>query len=183
MWRPLRDADQFDPETRSNTASAPLNAQQVDLVVGKSVNNSRPNQAEVITFTVSVTNRGPNTATNVSLSDIVPTGLTVLSFLASQGTYDPVAGIWTIGAVTTTIPATLQIDARVTTSAVKVNRASIIALDQPDSNTANNSDQVTVTPRRADLASASPSISKPDVSDIVTFTSRLNHGRPRSAAH
>ncbi|HEX3152354.1 MAG TPA: hypothetical protein VHR66_30050 [Gemmataceae bacterium] len=175
-------ADQFDPETRNNTANAPLSAQQVDLVVGKSVNNARPNQDEVITFTVSVTNRGPNTATNVSLSDVVPAGLVVVSVLPSQGIYDAGTGVWDVGAVTTVIPATLQISARVTTPAVKLNRAAIISLDQPDANPANNSDQVTVAPRRADLAvTKTVNDPRPDVGDTVTFTVRVTNKGPDAA--
>ena len=172
----ITEADQFDPETANNSASAPLNAQQVDLVVGKTVSNARPNQDEVISFTVSVTNRGPNTATGVTLSDVVPAGLTVLSSDPSQGIYDSATGIWTVGAVTTVTPATLTIQARVVTPAAKLNVASVISLDQPDANPANNSASVSVIPQQADLAvTKSVSDSRPDVGDTIVFTVRVTN--------
>jgi uncharacterized repeat protein (TIGR01451 family) len=172
-------ADQFDPVTANNSASAPLNSQQVDLVVGKTVSNARPIQDEVITFSVSVTNRGPNSATNVLLSDVLPAGLTFVSAAPSQGAFDQATGVWTVGTVTTATPATLVIQARVATPAAKLNRASVISLDQPDANPANNAATVSVIPQQADLAvTKSVNNARPNVDKTVQFTITVkNNGK------
>ena len=52
-------ADQFDPDTGNNTASATETPQQADLAVTKTVSNPTPNVGDTITFTVTLTNPGP----------------------------------------------------------------------------------------------------------------------------
>ena len=44
-----------------------------------------------------VTNNGGAQATNVSLTDSLPAGITYTANTTSQGTYDPATGLWTIG--------------------------------------------------------------------------------------
>ena len=56
--------------------------QQADLVVVNTVSATAPNVGDVITYTVTVTNNCPQQATNVSLQDVLPSGL---SFLSTTG--------------------------------------------------------------------------------------------------
>ena len=58
------------------------------------------------TFTVTVTNNGPNTATNVIVTDPFITGFT---FTPSTGTYNQATGIWNIGTLANGATATLTI--------------------------------------------------------------------------
>ena len=58
-------ADQFDPNTGNNTASATETPQQADLALTKTVSNPTPNVGDTITFTVTLTNTGPDAATSV----------------------------------------------------------------------------------------------------------------------
>ena len=51
---------------------------------------------DVITFTVTVTNAGPDFATGVQLSDPLTAAFTYLSD-DSGGTYDPATGLWDVG--------------------------------------------------------------------------------------
>ena len=46
----------------------------IELALEKSVSNESPNVGESVTFTLSLRNDGPETATNASVSDIVPAG-------------------------------------------------------------------------------------------------------------
>ena len=82
----ISDADQFDPDTGNNTASATETPQQADLAVTKTVSNATPNVGDQITFTVTLTNNGPDAATGVQVTDLLPAGLTFVSANASQGT-------------------------------------------------------------------------------------------------
>ena len=55
---------------------------------------------DTITYTVTLSNNGPNTATGVQVTDLLPAGLSFVSATPSQGTYDPGTGLWTVGTVT-----------------------------------------------------------------------------------
>ena len=46
----------------------------VDLKVKKSVSNNTPNVGDVLTFSIEVANNGPDTATNVRVTDVVKSG-------------------------------------------------------------------------------------------------------------
>ena len=61
----ITDADQFDPNPANNSASATETPQQADLAVTKTVSDATPNVGDQITFTVTLTNAGPDAATGV----------------------------------------------------------------------------------------------------------------------
>ena len=86
-------------------------------------------------------NNGPNAATNVTLGDLLPAGLSFVAAgtAATQGTYDGVAGVWTIGTLAGNATATLTIQALVAASTPQTNTAAITHSDQFDPIRANNS--------------------------------------------
>src|SRR5206468_4081072 len=59
----ISQTDQFDLNTANNTASISVNPQQADLAVSSTVSNARPNVGDTVTFTVTLTDLGPDTAT------------------------------------------------------------------------------------------------------------------------
>ena len=181
----ITHADQFDPDTANNSASATETPQQADLAVSKTASNATPNVGDTVTFTVTVTNNGPDSATNVGVSDLLPAGLTFVSATPSQGTYDPVTGLWTIGTITTAAPQTLAIQAQVASSAPQTNTATITQADQFDPDTANNSASVTVAASQpSDLAVAkSVDNPAPNVGDTVTFTVTVTNNGPTAATN
>ena len=79
-------ADQFDPVSGNNSASATETPEQADLALGKTVSDARPNVGDTVTFTVTLTNLGPDPATGVQVTDLLPAGLTFASATPSQGT-------------------------------------------------------------------------------------------------
>ena len=93
----------------------------------KTVSNPTPNVGDTITFTVTLTNSGPDAATGVTVTDLLPAGLTFVSATPSQGTYDSATGVWTVGTVATGAPQTLTITATV----VSPDRADQHGDDQP----------------------------------------------------
>src|SRR5262249_53245945 len=59
----ISHADQFDPDPGNDTASATATPQQADLQVTKAVSDGTPNVGDTVTFTVSLSNQGPDAAT------------------------------------------------------------------------------------------------------------------------
>ena len=140
----ISDADQFDPNTANNTASATETPQQADLSVTKTVSDATPNVGDQITFTVTLSNQGPDAATGVQVTDLLPAGLTFVQRDPSQGSYNNVSGVWTVGTVSPGAPQTLSITATVVSPAAQTNTGTISDADQFDPNTANNTASATV---------------------------------------
>src|SRR4029453_6389480 len=131
----------------NNQASASTNPQEADLALGKGVSDATPNVGDQITFTVTLSNSGPNTATGVQVTDLLPAGLTFVAAIPSQGSYSSVAGLWDVGAVSVGFSvASLTITATVVSAAASTNTASLTASDQFDPNPANNSASASLDP-------------------------------------
>jgi hypothetical protein len=81
----------------------------------------------------------------VTVTDLLPAGLTFVGATVSQGSYVAASGVWTVGTVTTTGPQTLLIQATVTSATSQTNAATITSSDQFDPTTANDTSSVTVT--------------------------------------
>jgi uncharacterized repeat protein (TIGR01451 family) len=178
----ISHADQFDPNTGNNSSSATAIPQQADLAIGKTVSNAQPSVGETIMYTVTLTNNGPATATNVTVMDLLPAGLSFVSATPSQGTYSNGTGVWTVGTITTSGAQTLFMQALVVSPNPGVNTASISHADQFDPNVGNNSASVALVPTQADLA-LGKIVNDPDpnVGDTITFTVTLTNNGPGTA--
>lgn len=68
-----------------------------------------------VTYQISVVNNGPDQATGVTLTDLLPTGLTAAAGngAVSQGTYNAATGLWTIGTLNNGATATLTLSGTV----------------------------------------------------------------------
>ena len=85
------------------------------------------------------------------VTDLLPAGLTFVSATPTQGTYNAVTGVWTVGTLTNGAAATLLLRARVDSPVARTNTATIAAADQFDPNPANNTRQ-----RHRDAAAGRP---------------------------
>jgi uncharacterized repeat protein (TIGR01451 family) len=180
----ISHADQFDPVTANNTASATETPLQADLAVTKTVSDSSPNVGVTVTFTVTLTDAGPGDAMGVQVTDLLPAGLTMLTATPSQGTYNAATGLWDVGTVSPGSPQTLTIQTRVDSPTPQTNTATITHADQFDPVTANNTASATETPLQADLAvTKTVSNSTPNVGDTVTFTMTLSDNGPATATN
>lgn len=126
-------------------------AQQADLAISKSASNPTPALGSQVTFTLTATNNGPDAATGVNATDVLPTGLTYVSD-DGGGAYDASSGAWTIGALAASASATLHIVATVDSSDQICNQVSIGASSPLDTVPGNDNAEVCVSaPRSADL--------------------------------
>jgi uncharacterized repeat protein (TIGR01451 family) len=129
-------------------------ASKADLAVSSKVDNSGAALNSNVKFTITVLNKGPDTATTVALTD-VPTGLTYVSSAPTEGTLDPVTGIWTIGSLAKGSSATLvMIDTVTSTSATNTSMAA--SPHELDPNVANSTAKV-VLGRATGVAGTQPS--------------------------
>ena len=165
--------DQPDPVARNNSAAAIVNgAANADVGVTKTVDRPAPLVGETVTFTVTVTNRGPSPATGVVVTDALPAGLTFVDAMPSQGTYT--APNWTVGTLSETgsaATATLTIVATVTAPGALVNTATITQQTEVDPNAANDSASVTLNAAESANLKVTKSLtrSSPHVGELLTF--------------
>jgi len=91
----------------------------IDLAIAKVVSNATPNIGDTITFTLTVSNTGPDIATDATVTDIVRPGFTYVAGSIAGGTTsddsDPTgAGLgWTLASVPVGSPITLTFDVTV----------------------------------------------------------------------
>jgi uncharacterized repeat protein (TIGR01451 family) len=177
-------ADQFDPDTNNNTASASLNPEQADLALTKTVSNPRPNVGDTITYTVTLTDNGPNDATGIEVDDLLPSGLALVGSNPSVGSYNPATGLWSVASLAHGARATLTLTAHVVSPDAQTNTATIGAADQFDPDTTNNTASSTATPQQADLAiTKTVNNPRPNVGDTITFVVMVMDNGPDAAAN
>ena len=91
----------------------------IDLMIAKAVSNPTPNVGDVITFTLTVSNAGPDLATNATVNDVVLAGFTYVPGSIAGGTSsndsDPTVGglNWSLANVPVGSPVILSFDVTV----------------------------------------------------------------------
>ena len=127
----------------------PFNA---DVGVSMALDNSAPVEGDTVTYTITATNNGPDPATGLTISDVLPSGLTFASVSSTQGGYS--ADTWTVGTLGVGGSETLTLRATVDTGVggmTITNTASVASLNETDSNASNDSASASLT-----VASGSP---------------------------
>ena len=154
-----------------------------DLVTEKSLasgSSATPAIGDTVTFEISVTNNGAVDATNVTLTDQLPAGLTAASGngVTTAGTYDAATGIWTIPTLTNGDTQTLTLEGTVDAGQegqTITNTTTPAVSDQYDPSTAGDD----LTEAVIVDSPASPSLSMTKVADspgpftvgdVVTYT-------------
>ena len=145
-------SDQYDPDSIPGNSSpfeddhdiATITPQIADLSLSKEVNNATPFAGEVVTFTVTVTNSGPETATAISVEDVLPDGYiyTASSIAGGDASDDSSAPTltWDVNSLVSGASVDLTFQAEVLDSGNHTNVAQVTACDQydPDSVPAND---------------------------------------------
>ncbi|MDC6350625.1 gliding motility-associated C-terminal domain-containing protein [Zeaxanthinibacter sp. PT1] len=179
--------------TNTDSTTIEVNALS-DLELGKSADNTTPNVGDEITFTITVTNHGPDKATNVRILDNIPIGFIPVS-AANNGTISGNKIEWSLAEVAVG-QQQLTYKARVNpptgTAGEFRNMVQVTALDQqdPDSDPKNDDGdqseddeaQFTIPTPTADLM-LTKTIDKNEatVGELVVFTISVRNQGPYSA--
>ena len=115
-----------------------------DLTIHKTVDNLNPFIGEQITFTITVSNAGNDSFSDIVVDEVIQSGFTYVGYQSENGTYDPTTGKWTIPYLGANETATLTITVVVNPTGNYSNVATIISGD--DSNPTNNTSDVVVEP-------------------------------------
>ena len=150
----VNSLDQSDSNSSNNSASSSVTVSTgsgtgADIGVTKSVNTDRPVVGSQIVFTINAVNYGPQAATGVTLTDLLPSQVTFVKYQATSGTYDRTNGVWNIGSMASGASAVLQITATVVKQDNFTNIVRVTTSSPTDPNTTNNQAQVTVTSTQA----------------------------------
>ena len=154
---------------------------KVDNEVGKSVSKEVADFEDVITWTITIKNNGPNNSTNVTLRDVLPDGLIWLSD-TSNGRYDRDAGVLTLENLSVGEKFSFDITTVVNATGVIVNKANVTS-NELDINMTNNyaEESIFVNPA-ADIAVVkSVSNAKPSYRDRVIWTVVISNNGPDTA--
>lgn len=178
-----------DDYAEASTVPIPTSA---DLSLIKTVNNSAPLVGSQVTFSLEITNSGPQSADSVIVTDLLPDGYTYVSYTTTAGNYDSGTGLWNVGILPVSASHTLQITAVVNPAGNYTNTAEVTASSQPDPDSAPNNGitteddyaEATAVPiaASADL-SLTKTVSSPAplVGSQVTFSVQINNAGPQAA--
>jgi large repetitive protein len=167
-----------DPNTANNSASAATNLATADLAVTKSAAPATVAAGGNITWTIGVTNNGPNDATNVTLSDTLPANTTFVSLNQTSGpTFNCTTGATvtcTIATLTAGTSASFTLVAQTspsTPAGTISNTATVTAASPFDPTPGNNTATSNTTVALVDLSLTKSGSASPVVAgSVTTFT-------------
>lgn len=178
----ILSSDQGDSNLFNNVYEAPIYVGGTDLVISKVVDDIIPTIGDTVTYSITVLNSGPNTATTIEVYDVLPAGVTFSSYSSTQGLYSTGSGIWSVGTLTTSGTATLDLLATVdvgTGGSTITNYANLWGFDAYDPVDTNDSASVSIDVKAADLAiSKVVDNATPDEGTDVVYTITLTNLGP-----
>jgi len=120
-----------NPANNSDSAIVTVGP-NADLSLTKTISDTTPQVGDVLVYTLTITNAGPDSTDNVVVTDTLPPTVTYAGVnTASQGTFD--GTLWTVG--TLGMGASAQLDITVTMNSnggTTTNVAEVTASDLPD---------------------------------------------------
>ena len=190
--------DQVDPSTVGDDLeeAVTVGVPAADLVTVKTLasGDATPNEGDIVTFEIAVNNSGPDAATNISLADFLPQGLTATvnnGNVDGGGSYDPATGVLSIATLASGATVTLTLEGIVDPGQggnVITNTTTAATGDQVDPSTVGDDleEAVTVVVPTADLVTVktlASGDSTPNEGDIVTFEINVTNSGPNSASN
>jgi uncharacterized repeat protein (TIGR01451 family) len=131
----LASAFEYDWDESNNYDDAEVNILPVaDLAIEKFTDNPNPKYGDLITWTLKVTNMGPNDAANIIVTDALPDGVKFIKSSDDEN-YDGIT--WHVGGLKSGQSRELAVQCRVTSTGSIKNIANVVG-DYHDPNMDNN---------------------------------------------
>lgn len=189
----ITSLDQVDGDDTNNSDDEIVRVRATDVQVTKSVDNPTAAEGDTVVYSISVTNNGPSRATNITVEDNLPTGLTYVSDNAATlidsatnvTTYNPATGVWSVGLLNAGSSLTLEITTTInagTTGTTLNNTATITNVEEGDTNSANDDDSATIAVSGLDLSlTKAVDNPAPNVGDTVVYHIVVVNNGPANA--
>ena len=171
---------EYDWNESNNNDSEKISVNPIaDLAVIKLVNDTNPNYLNLVKWTLIVTNYGPNDATGVTVSDVIPKGLKIVDVIG-DGEYED--SLWYVGDLADGEYKQLDIICKVLTTG-EVTNAAVIWADQDDPDLENNEDENYIDVPPASDISITKTVSKYkySVGDLVKYSIKVTNNGPDNA--
>ncbi|MBK8492580.1 MAG: DUF11 domain-containing protein [Saprospirales bacterium] len=170
------------------------------MSLNKTASPSTANVGDVVTFTITLSNAGPNPATAVSVKDYVPAGFGSITAISDAGTLSGSTITWsgiTVPVGANTVTRTFQATVLAPTYApgeykntAQVTASAVYDPDSQPNNMVNNTpaqddeDDAVVTVLEADLSlTKTVDNATPNVGSTVVFTITVNNAGPDAATN
>ena len=182
---------EIETDTANNSDSVLLELVETDLAIVKAGNVDPVDAGDPLTYTLTVTNNGPDSAAGVSVVDTLPSDVTFVSGNVDgnpgQVSFDSVTGVLTgnIGGMTNgqVSVVTVNVTVGANPAATLSNTATVSATPNTDSNPANNSSSITTAVNRfVDLAISKVSTGTPISGQDVTYSLTVTNTGATDAA-
>lgn len=146
---------QGDPVPANNRDSVTIGSRSADVALNLVADDVTPDAGQVVGFTATVANGGPDAATGIGVAIVLDAGLGLSGFVPSQGLFDAASGAWAVGDLAAGSTATLVLGAGVAAGTAGRGLsvgATIVSVGTGDPVPANDSSVATVTVTSVDLA-------------------------------
>ncbi|MCL2115851.1 MAG: hypothetical protein FWH29_06490, partial [Methanobrevibacter sp.] len=173
--------------TASNSSTSSTGRADISPIVNLTINKyanvtGGVNFGDYVTYTINVTNHGPDTATNVTILDLLNSGLILQNFTASSGTtYVSSTGLWTISSILVNQTVTLTINVRVNGTGTIPNVAIISHVNQPNVGDKDSSVNISSSNAVNLTIVKSSNTTTAGYGDLVTYTINLTNHGPNTA--
>ncbi len=152
-----------------------------DLSLSKTVDSTSVFNGDTVTFTLTVQNAGPSSAQNVTVSDPITPGLSVVDAQSTLGSCDLTVSC-SLGTLAADSTATITITAMVTARDTTLSNNASVSSSTPDPNPSNNSDSASVTVLgTADLSIDKTGTVNPTQGGADTYTLTVANAGPDTA--
>jgi uncharacterized repeat protein (TIGR01451 family) len=158
-------------------------AGSADLSLTKTASVSSTTVGDQFSYTLKASNAGPNDSMSTTVTDTLPSGVTLVSATPSSGTCSGTTTVTcNVGAVFAGDSATVTLTVKAAAPGTATNTASVSS-SEPDSSPANNSASVSVTiSPAADLAlTKTASVGSASLGSDFTYTLKVTNAGPDSA--
>jgi uncharacterized repeat protein (TIGR01451 family) len=156
---------------------------EADLEANKKVSNATPKLGEVVTFTLTATNLGPDLALAVEGKDLLPTNFN--NYTSTASNFNTTTGIWSIGDLASGAKATITIQATAS-KAEKSENVLTLTTKSEDKVPGNNISKVPLEPnisKSADVSIIKTAMPRGELKlgDIIDYTLTVTNNGPDTA--